>query len=210
VLAVSAGPFVNGLYRDALGRYPEAQGMTSWLAVLEAGGTRQQVAAGFWDSPEHRGLEVDQFYATYLHRAADDYGRGYWSNALLGGASEAEVARGFLTSAEYQQAHTGTTAYLTGLYADVLGRTPDPAGLDYWWAAAHSGLSPAQIADGFLGSREADGQRVSGYYRDYLGRGGEVAGVAVWLAARQSGQSSPAQVAQAFLASDEFFARAGG
>jgi hypothetical protein len=96
-----------------------------------------------------------------------------------------------------------------GLYADVLGRTPDPAGLDYWQAAAQGGMSPAQIADGFLGSREADEQRVGGYYRDYLGREGEAAGVAAWLAALQSGQLSPAQVAQAFLASDEFFSRAG-
>jgi hypothetical protein len=166
------------------------------------------VAEGIWDSPEHRGLEVDQFYATYLHRAADPAERAGWVNALLGGASEADVARDFLTSPEYQQAHTGTTAYLFGLYADVLGRTPDPAGLDDWQAAAQAGMSPAQIADAFLHSWEADQQRVRQYYEDYLGRAGAAAEVQAWLSPLQSRQLSPGQVAQAFLASDEFFSRA--
>ena len=151
---------------------------------------------------------MDQFYSTYLHRAADALGRAFWVNDLLGGLSESQVAEGFLTSAEYQQAHAGTTAYLFGLYADVLGRTPDPAGLDYLEAAAQGGVSPAQIADGFLGSLEADAQRVGGYYRNYLGRDADAAGAQVWLSLLQSGQLSDAQVAQAFLASDEFFSRA--
>jgi hypothetical protein len=202
--------FVSALYSTLLGRIADTAGLEYWIGLLDGGATRQQIAQGIWDSPEHLGLEVDQFYTTYLHRAAEAYGRGYWTNAFLYGASEERVIEGILTSAEYQQAHAGTTAYLFGLYADVLGRTPDPAGLDYWQAAAQSGMSPAQIANGFLGSLEADEQRVGGYYRDYLGRDADAAGAQVWLSLLQSGQMSPAQVAQAFLASDEFFARAGG
>src|SRR5262249_11789420 len=110
---------------------------------------------------------------------------------------------------EYQQAHAGTTAYLFGLYADVLGRTPDPAGLDYWQAAAQSGMSLAQLADAFLGSREADEQRVDGYYHDYLGRSGEANGVAYWLNALRDHLLSSAQVATAFLSSQEYFDRTG-
>jgi hypothetical protein len=154
-------------------------------------------------------LEVDPFYSTYLHRAADAVGRAFWVNELLGGLSEEAVAEGFLTSAEYQQAHAGTAAYLTGLYADVLGRAPDASGLDSWQTAAQGGLSPAQIADGFLQSQEAERQLVDHCYADYLGRAGEPAGVQAWLSELQSGLLSPAQVAQAFLASNEFFSRAG-
>jgi hypothetical protein len=201
--------FVSALYSTLLGRSAETYGLEYWIGLLHGGATRQQIAQGIWETAEHCGLEVDQFFTTYLHRPADAYGRGYWTNALLYGASEEMVIEGILTSAEYQQAHAGTTAYLTGLYADVLGRTPDPSGLDYWQAAAQSGLSPAQIADGFLGSLEADEQRVGGYYRNYLGRDADTAGAQVWLNLLQSGQMSPAQVAQAFLATDEFFSRAG-
>jgi hypothetical protein len=200
---------VRGLYQTVLGRAAESAGLQYWAQLLRTGTSRAQVTEEIWESAEHRGLEVDQFYATYLHRAADAFGRAFWVNELLGGMSESQVAEGFLTSAEYQQAHAGTTAYLFGLYADVLGRTPDPAGLDYWQAAAHSGLSPAQIADGFLGSAEEQQRLVAGCYANYLGRSGEASGVQYWLDALQAHQLSPAQVAQAFLASDEFFSRNG-
>jgi hypothetical protein len=164
------------------------------------------VAEGFWDSAEHRGLQVDQFYATYLHRAADAGGRAFWVSALAGGMGEEQVAEGFLTSAEYRQAHASPAAYLSGLYADVLGRTPDPDGLAAWQSAAQGGLSQEALADGFLHSREEHLQVVDRYYTDYLGRAGEPAGVAGWVEALEAGLD-PAQVAQAFLASDEFYAR---
>src|SRR5262249_13885843 len=125
--------------------------------------------------------------------------------ALLGGMTEGQVAAGLLASAEYQQAHAGPTDYLAGLYADVLGRAADPAGLGYWQAAAQGGLSREALADGFLQSWEKPLQFVDRYYADFLGRAGEPAGVAAWLAALQSSRLSPDQVAQAFLASDEFY-----
>src|SRR5262249_45284792 len=78
---------VTELYRDLLAREAEAQGLAAWIALLQAGGTRLQVVQGIWNSPEHRGLQVDQFYTTYLHRVADTEGRAAWVNALLGGMS---------------------------------------------------------------------------------------------------------------------------
>jgi hypothetical protein len=201
--------YVTALYQTLLQRAPDLAGLDFWVGLLHTGTGRAQVSEEIWDSAEHRGLEVDQFYSTYLHRAADAIGRAFWVNELLGGLSEEAVVEGFLTSAEYQQAHAGTTAYLTGLYADVLCRAPDASGLDSWKAAAQGGLSPAQIADGFLQSQEAERQLVHHCYADYLGRAGDAAGVRAWLSQLQSGQLSPAEVAQAFLASDEFFSRAG-
>jgi sugar lactone lactonase YvrE len=200
--------FVQALYRDVLGRQAEAPGLAAWTDLLQGGGTRLQVVQGIWNSPEHRGVEVDQFYATYLHRMADAEGRAAWINALLGGMTETETIRGFLTSTEYLQAHAGTTAYVTALYADVLGRQPDEPGLAAWQQAAQSGMSQEALADGFLQSPENHLQFVDRYYADFLGRAGEPAGVAAWMAALQSRQLSPDQVAQAFLASVEFYDRA--
>src|SRR5262249_49750298 len=173
-----AKQFVRALYHAVLGRAADAAGLAFWGARLQAGDTRSQVAEGFWDSVEHRGLEVDQFYATYLHRGADASGRTFWVNALVGGMSAADVAAGFLTSAEYRQAHASPTAYLFGLYADVLGRAPDPDGLDAWQAAAQAGMSPAALAAGFLRSEEADRQARDRDYPDYLGPAGPPAQVA--------------------------------
>jgi hypothetical protein len=201
--------YVRALYQTVLGRTPETAGLLDWARQLQTGTAREQVAGRIWDSAEHRGLEVDQFYASYLHRAADDSGRRLWVNALVSGMSEEKVAESFLSSAEYLQTHAGTTAYLFGLYADVLGRSPDAAGFDTWQAAVRSGMSPAQIAGAFLRSAEADAQRVDRYYRDYLGRAGDPGEGQAWLSMLQRGLLTPAQVAVAFLACDEFFARAG-
>jgi hypothetical protein len=200
--------FVRALYHALLHREAETAGLDGWVGLLRSGASRQQIAQGIWQSLEHRGLQVDEFYVTYLHRTADAAGRTGWVSALLGGMSEAEVARGFLTSEEYLQAHASTTAYLFGLYADVLGRVPDPDGLAGWQQAAQGGMSREALAEGLLTSHEEDVQLVARYYADYLGRAGEPAGVAGWVAALQDGQLSPAQVAQAFLACDEFAATA--
>jgi hypothetical protein len=201
--------FVRELYANVLGRAADAAGLDAFVAQLQGGATRQQVVAAFWTSPEHRGLEVDQFYATYLHRAADAAGRALWVSALEGGMSERDVAANFLTSDEYRQAHADTKAYLTGLYTDVLGRAPDADGLAGWQAAVGAGLSPAALADAFLGSEEAARQAVDQCYADYLGRDGSPAEVAGWVGALQAGGLTPDQVAQAFLASDEFYSQAG-
>jgi hypothetical protein len=201
-----AEQFVRGLYREVLGRAADEAGLAAWLAFVQAGGAHQQVAQGFWESAEHRGLEVDQFYATYLHRVADAGGRAFWVSALQGGMSESDVAHGFLTSEEYRQTHADINAYLTGLYADVLGRTPDADGLAGWQTAAQAGMSPAALADSFLGSEEAARQAVDQYYANYLSRAGSAAEVSGWVGALQSGLT-PEQVAVAFLASDEFYNR---
>jgi hypothetical protein len=202
--------FVRGLYRAVLNREPDASGLESWVSFLSHGGTRTQAAAGFWNSPEHRGLQVDGFYHQYLNRHADPGGRAHWVSLLQSGAlGEAEVERGFLTSEEYRRDHADLTAFLSGLYADVLGRTSDAAGLAAWQAAARAGMSRADLADGFLRSREANRQRIDQFYSQYLGRTGEAQGVLSWEGQLQRGVLSPSQVAHAFLGSEEFFARAG-
>jgi hypothetical protein len=201
--------YVRDLYRQVLQRDADPDGLAHWVGLLKAGTPRSTIVQALWDSPEHLGLEVDQFYATYLHRAADAPGRASWVNALLGGASEADVALGLLTSAEYQQSHADTAAYLSALYGDVLGRTADPSGLATWQSAAQGGMSRAALAEAFLHSPEAYHRLMDHYYSDYLGRAADSAGEAYWVGALQSRQWSPDQVARLFLASDEFFSRAG-
>jgi hypothetical protein len=92
---------------------------------------------------------------------------------------------------------------------DLIPREMIPAYAIVKKAAAHSGLSPAQLAGGFLRSAEADARRVGRYYRDHLGRAEDTGEGQAWLSMLQSGLLRPAQVAAALLACDEFFARAG-
>jgi hypothetical protein len=208
VQATPAYQFVRALYRDLLGRAAEPAGLKAWASMLLQGVSRTDVAAGIWNSAEHRGIEVDDYYAQFLHRKADPAGRQAWINAMLAGMSETDVERAFLTSDEYVLTHPDSTAYVFGLYADVLGRQPDPNGLLDWEQAALNGASRADLAQSFLTSEEADVDLLDSYYADYLGRTPEPSGQAGWLGALTGQLASPASVGEAILASVEYFNRA--
>ena len=66
--------------------------------------------------------QIDQLYATYLHRAADSAGRAGWVQALMLGMSEADVTRQFLLSQEYTATHSTAADFVNGLYADLFNR----------------------------------------------------------------------------------------
>jgi streptogramin lyase len=200
--------FVAALYRDVLGRAPEAGGVTLWVQALQGGATQAQVVQAVWESAEHRGLEVDQFYATYLHRAADALGRTFWIDQLLGGASETDVAAQFLASEEYTLEHPDTASFVQGVYGDALGRTPDAVGLAAWPPLADQTVGGRlATARGVLTSVEADLHLLNGFYALYLHRDADAGSQQDWVAAIQSGQVTPGQVAEAVLASDEYFRR---
>jgi uncharacterized membrane protein/transglutaminase-like putative cysteine protease len=203
-----ATAYVTALYRQVLGREPDGPGLAGWVQSLAGGGSRAAVARAFWESAEHRGLEVDALYARYLRRAADADGRALWVSALQRGASEADVAAQLLISAEYAGARADSSAFVEGLYADVLGRSGDAGGLAFWRSALDGGVSRAAVARAFLTSAEADRRALDDYYARFLGRGPDPGGEQSLLAALAGGGATADQVAEAFLASQEFFARA--
>jgi hypothetical protein len=212
-LATSPAPspdaeLVTTLYHVLLGRQPDPTGLTDWVQSLDSGDPAADVERQIRASPEYRGDQVDGLYATYLHRAADPAGRAGWIAALSAGLSETDAARLFMTSPEYTLSHPEEVSFVSGLYADILGRTPDAIGLNGWVGAARRGLSRDAIADAFLHSLEASRRTVTGYYAQFLGRAPDAAGLEFWSALLQSRRASRDQVVQAFLASDEFFALA--
>jgi hypothetical protein len=199
--------FVTSLYQTVLERAPDPAGLAFWLQQLSTGVSHGQIAQAFWVSPEHRGLEVDQFYATLLHRPADAAGRAFWVNDLLAGASETDVAVDFLVSAEYMASHPDVASYVTGLYADVLGRSPDSPGLAFWEQIIQSGTrSRAAVAYYFLTSTEAYLVAIDDYYRVFLGRKPGLSEEQNFLAALVTG-ATPAEITSIFLASGEFITR---
>jgi uncharacterized delta-60 repeat protein len=201
--------YVTALYRDILGRDPDSAGLSYWLGLLGSGTPRAQVAQGIWESVEHRGQQVDGFYATYLHRTADPDGHAFWVQAFLGGASETDIAVGFLTSDEYRLAHPDTASFVNALYGDILGRVPDPVGLAVWPALAESPAGRSAVARGILTSVEDDLRLLDAYFRADLHRPADSSGQQDWLTQLQAGTLSPTGLAEGIPASDEFFSRAG-
>jgi len=98
---------------------------------------------------------------------------------------------------------------VTKLYQQVLGRAPEPAGLDYWVARINAGESYGTIASGIFESAERLDPIIQQYYRDYLLREAEPAGVAFYRAVWQA-DGGPDNVVANIIASAEFFASAGG
>jgi hypothetical protein len=202
--------YVGGLYRTLLNRSPEQAGLNHWVLLLDNGLDRQQIAQGIYESPEHRGLQVDQFYATYLHRNPDPAGRTFWTSALLAGWSQTDVVRGFLTSPEYQAAHPDAASFVSGLYADLWGKPLDGPGQSLIKLLPYLPFNRNLIVAGFVNSVQARQRLLDRYYSEFLGRSADAPGEAFWLGVLQTGLASVDRVAEAFLASEEYFARPTG
>lgn len=74
-----------------------------------------------------------RIYQAAFNRKPDLAGLGYWMTAMDNGASLDLVAQNFIDSAEFSNSYgnLNDVAFVTQLYANVLHRAPDQAGLDY-------------------------------------------------------------------------------
>ncbi|WP_336488157.1 DUF4214 domain-containing protein [Methylobacterium nigriterrae] len=103
---------------------------------------------------------IARMYEAVLNRTADSAGiYGWWDAYNSGQLSLKQVADSFLGSAEAQTHGFGpsmdTTSFLTNLYQNLLGRSPDTAGLAYWSNALNSGaMSRADVLIGLTASTE--------------------------------------------------------
>ncbi len=103
-------------------------------------------------------------------------------------ATDAQVQGSLLASDEFLAVHGGTDqGFVTGVYQQVLGRSPDAAGLAQWTAAYDSGTyTRYQLAEAILASPEAKLTEVARWFQQDLGRTASLdslkadPGVAAW------------------------------
>jgi hypothetical protein len=93
-------------------------------------------------------------YAEAFSRAPDVAGFNYWSNALLDGATRVQVTQGFFTSTEFEANFASSTQYVEALYNQVLGRTSDQPGLEYWTEKINAGASHSSVVYAMHNSTE--------------------------------------------------------
>src|SRR5262249_31730957 len=72
--------------------------------------------------------------------------------------------------------------YVYQLYQDLLGRTPDDAGLAHWATRLDQGASRQQVVAGIMGSLEYRTRVVQQVYRTYLHRDADARGLASFTA----------------------------
>jgi Domain of unknown function (DUF4214)/Calx-beta domain len=199
--------FIVSLYRTVLQRDPDPSGLANWQSALQLGTSRLQIAQAFWESAEHRALEVTQFYASLLHRAVDPTGMAFWTRFMQAGHSEKEVYRGIVQSTEYLNLHLGQTNFASSVFTDLVGRAPNAGELQATQQVLSSQGTRAVI-DILVRALEADARWVDQDYAQLLGRAGDAAGRQFWANAINRAGARTEAVSEAFLASDEFFARA--
>jgi len=165
--ALDNSGFVQQLYKNVFHRVPEDAGNQLWLNFLNSGGSRGDMLGGFADSLENRkqtltiagdknDAEATRLYQAALNRAPDDRGLDNFATALGHGASPEAVAKGFVDSTEFTQKYGALSPgdFVTQLYANVLHRAPDAAGLQNFVNALNNGASREQVLVGFSDSTE--------------------------------------------------------
>lgn len=173
--ALSNAQFVTLLYQNVLERAPDPNGLSYWTGLLDNGMSRAEVVVGFSESQEFVvattfdsrafaanvlfGATLGQVYRVYqatLDRAPDPEGFVFYVETLVGGFSLAQITTGFISSPEFQSMYgsLNNEQFVTLLYNNVLDRSPDQAGLQFWMDHLANGATREFVVNGFSESGE--------------------------------------------------------
>jgi hypothetical protein len=167
--------------------------------------TRFDVASAIVNSPEHFADFITGEYAQFLRRAPDPGGLNFFLGQMEQGMSPEAVEAAFVSSPEYILDHGNNMGtWLSGLYNDLLGRTPDVSGFNHWMSRLAAGETPFQIATEFAHSLERQSIVISQDYATFLGRTPDPGGMNHFLTLLQMGFTR-SFVASDIIASTEFF-----
>src|SRR5262249_11585719 len=100
---------------------------------------------------------------------------------------------------------TPNQRFLTHLYGDLLGRSPDAAGLAYWDSQLSAGRTRFQVILGFEHSPEYRAHLVEQLYSKLFHRQADLSGLNSWTTFLAHGGSA-AQLESSLLGSAEYFA----
>ncbi len=220
-LAVLDNPttFVAQQYRDFLSREGESQGITHWAGEITSGRvSRAQMVEVFFNSDEFQNniAPITRLYLAYFNRIPDYPGLQFWIGEYLRGVSLITISQSFANSDEFRTTY-GTlsdSAFVRQVYVNVLGRAPDPNGLNYWTAQIQAGMSRGEMMVGFSESAEyrqgrLNAVRVIMIYVGMLRRVPEQSGFDFWVNQLNNGVSVLALI-NGFLNAQEYASRFSG
>ena len=167
VTGLSDQAFLQQLFLDVLGRPIDSGAAAAFGAALTGGESRAAVLGDLLASTEYSQWQIEPvirlYYAAFA-RMPDYAGLQNWSIALHAGAvTLTGAAEAFVASPEFQQTYGSLTdtQFVTLLYANVLGRAPDPAGLQAWLNLLAGGASRGTVLVGFSESDEFKADKAS-------------------------------------------------
>jgi Domain of unknown function (DUF4214) len=107
------------------------------------------------------------------------------------------------------QGDASVAQFIDNNYVDLLGRTADGPGLEYWGTLIAGGTPLAAVSSAIAYGDEFHAGVVDGAYAAILGRPADPGGRSSWIAALRNGMSIEAFEGQ-LIGSDEFFFGVGG
>ena len=144
------------LYQGALGQQPERTSVQAWMDKLHQGSTLAQIADGFAHSAfgtlDNMAF-ISALYQNVLHRHGSAAELAWWSNELTNGTGRGNVLTGFTESSE-NLARSADEVNVMLSYLNLLERTPDQAGQDYWKGMLDQGGTAIDIVGQFIQSEE--------------------------------------------------------
>src|SRR5207302_6686803 len=182
-------------HHDLLGRPIDPAAMTSFAKSIATGMLSQQVVLMILNSAEYRQDEVMNLYQTYLHRSASSI---EISNFFNGGVAVKQLIAQLSGGQEYLQNRVpGSTnaSFITQVYVDLLGRTPNAAELQNWLNQLGSGQSRQQIVQMIDTSAEYRQALVQGYYQMFLHRAATSTDIAPWVSLLNTGATDEQVIA---------------
>lgn len=208
---------VARLYEALLDRAASDSDLDYWAGHIRGGASLNDIAATIAGSPEAAtgigALDDSGFvaalYTRVLDRPADAAGLEFWRAQLAGGSlTRGDAALAFAQSAERLAVPTevafGDTdaGTIMRIYAGLLDRDADEAGLNYWLDVAAGGASRKDIAAAFLAAPELQGVNalddagfVAALYRSSLERDAVAGEVSYWSQRLQDGSADRAGLA---------------
>jgi hypothetical protein len=128
---MSRNALVDQQYRDFFGRKATAAELSYWAST---GYNANQIVNWFVDQDKTQRGPLVRLYKAYYKRWPDAGGYDYWIRKMKTGTSLTKVSDFFATSNEFKTKYGSVSneEFVLLVYNNVLNRTPDPGGYNYW------------------------------------------------------------------------------
>lgn len=147
--------FVKQQYLDFWGYVPDAATLNSWVNQLKSGfSTRAGIVQYLMQSDPFKGRlgSIIRLYTAYFKRLPDYEGLMYWYSNMYPtnggqGSNLVYVSDAFANSNEFVMTYGSLDnfAFVTRVYQNVLGRSPEPGGYAYWVGRTADGMPRGEV-----------------------------------------------------------------
>jgi subtilisin family serine protease len=169
--------FLTTLYEDVVARPVTLNEANTWLAAINSGMRRADVARALLGSAEAQRTKVARWYKLDLLAPASiaalkNFGPVIQAaNRLVNKTGESLVHASLYASRDFSARYGGSAlGTLAGLYQRVMGREIRPDEANYWLSQLGQGTKISDIALGLLASPEGRRTRVALWYQNDLQR----------------------------------------